>query len=198
MIDEAVAAIRAGKPVILATDTVYGLCASPYSPAPAERVYRLKGREPGKPTALVAFDLELLLECVPEVRGRAAVLLRALLPGPFTVVVPNPARRYRWLTGTTPEAIGVRVPELPAEAAAVLGQVGAVLATSANAAGGSDPRTVDEIPAAIRAAVGAVVDAGPLPGTPSTVLDVTGAEPRILREGAVSAAETLARLAGDR
>lgn len=194
MSDDAVAAIRAGKPVILPTDTVYGLCASPYASAPAERVYRLKGRASRKPTAIVAADMELLLECVPELRGRTAVLLRALLPGPFTVVVPNPARRYRWLTGTTPDAIGVRVPELPEPARAVLAQVGAVLATSANAAGGADPRTVDEVPEDIRAGAAAIVDAGELPGTPSTVVDVTGSEPRVVREGAVAAVETLERL----
>lgn len=194
MIDEAVAAIRSGKPVILPTDTVYGLCASPYSSATAERVYRLKGREASKPTALVAAGLDMLFECVPELRGRAGVILRALLPGPFTVVVWNPARRYRWLTGTTPDTIGVRVPELPAAAAAVVERVGAVLATSANAAGGPDPRTVGEVPEEIRAGCAAVVDVGPLPGTPSTVVDVTGPEPRVIREGAVSAAETLERL----
>src|SRR5207249_3008931 len=83
----------------------------------------------------LAPDVDMLLECVPELRGRAAVLARALLPGPFTLVLPNPARRYRWLAGETPDKIGVRVPELPTVAAAVLAQVGAVAATSANLAG---------------------------------------------------------------
>lgn len=192
---DAVAALRAGKPVILPTDTVYGLCAYAYRPEPTERLYRLKGREATKPSALLAGDLELLFECLPELRGRAGVVARALLPGPYTLVLPNPARRYRWVTGTTPEAIGVRVPELPPASAAVLAAVGCVVATSANAAGGPDPRRVEDVPEEIRARVGAVVDAGPLPGTPSTVLDLTGAEPRVLREGAVPAAQALGRVA---
>jgi len=192
---DAVEAIRAGKPVILPTDTVYGLCASAYSARPTERLYALKGRDPSQPSALLAGDLDLLLECVPELRGRAGVIARALLPGPYTLVLPNPARRYRWLTGSTPEAIGVRVPALPAGAESVLAAVGCVVATSANLRGGPDPKRVDEIPAALLEHVGAVVDAGELPGTPSTVLDFTRAEPRVIREGAAPARDALERAA---
>lgn len=179
--------------MILPTDTVYGLAATPYRAEPVERLYRLKGREPQQPTALVAADLDLLFECVPELRGRAGTIARALLPGPYTLVLPNPARRYRWLTGTTPDAIGVRVPELSGPAASVLAQVGAVAATSANEAGGPDPRRLDEVPEALRSKA-AAVDGGELPGTPSTVLDFTGPEPRVVREGAAPADEALARV----
>jgi L-threonylcarbamoyladenylate synthase len=108
-------------------------------------------------------------------------------------VLPNPARRFRWLTGARPDTIGIRVVDLPAEARKVLDRVGAVAATSANRAGESDPRTLDEVPREIREACGAVIDAGELPGTPSTVLDLTGPEPQILREGAVPAADALRR-----
>jgi L-threonylcarbamoyladenylate synthase len=194
VIDEAVEAIRAGKPVVLPTDTVYGLCATPYASAAAHEVYRLKGRGETKPTAILAADLELIFECVPELRGRSGVIARALLPGPFTIVLPNPSRRFRWLAGANPDAIGIRVPVLPDPTRQVLERVGAVLATSANLAGGPDPRSVDELAETIRAGVAAIVDAGELPGTPSTVVDATGPEPRILREGAVPAAETLERL----
>jgi L-threonylcarbamoyladenylate synthase len=187
-------AVRAGRTVILPTDTVYGLCASPYRSEPVERLYRLKGREPQQPTALIASDLDMLFECVPELRGRAGTIARALLPGPYTLVLSNPARRYRWLTGTNPEAIGVRVPELPDAAARVLAQVGAVAATSANAAGGVDPCRLDDIPEELRARTAAVLDGGDLPGTPSTVLDFTGAEPRVVREGTAPADEAIARV----
>jgi L-threonylcarbamoyladenylate synthase len=190
----AVAALRAGKSVILPTDTVYGLCADPCHEAPVHRLQRLKERPPEIPLALLASDFEVVLDAVPELRGRAAVLARALLPGPYTLILPNPARRFRWLTGTRPDTIGVRLPDLPTEAAAVLDRFGAVAATSANLHGDGDPSSVDEIPDALRQAAGAVVDAGPLPGKPSTVVDLTGAEPQILREGAVSAAEALATI----
>jgi L-threonylcarbamoyladenylate synthase len=182
-------AIRAGRPVLLPTDTVYGLCADPESEAAAGEVARLKGRGERQPIAILAGDVERLLERVPELDER---VLRALLPGPYTLILPNPARRYAWLTGERADTIGVRVAELPAAAAEVLDEVGAVLATSANAHGGPDPKRLDDIPAEIRDACAVLVDAGELPGTPSTVLDLTGDEPRILREGAVPAAEALA------
>jgi L-threonylcarbamoyladenylate synthase len=194
VIDEAVAAIRAGQPVVLPTDTVYGLCADPNRDAPARAVARLKGREERQPTALLLRDVELLFESVPELRGPQAAPVRALLPGPLTLILPNPARRYRWLTGDNPEAIGVRVPELDGPGAEVLGRVGAVLATSANLHGGPDPRRLDDVPEEIRRGCAALVDGGELSGTPSTVLDLTGPEPRVVREGAVPAAEALERL----
>lgn len=193
-VEEAVAAIRAGDPVLLPTDTVYGLCADPYREAPSLRVSRLKGRDESQPLALLAAGLDLIFELVPEARGKAGAAARSLLPGPFTVVLPNPGRRFRWLTGARPETIGVRVPELPEEARAVVERVGAVLATSANRHGERDPRRLADVPPEIRAACAAALDAGELPGTPSTILDLTGAEPVVLREGAVPAAEALARL----
>ena len=193
--ESAVAALRAGKPVILPTDTVYGLCADAYREGPVTRLARLKGRPAGMPIALLAADVDAILDCVPEVRGRAAVVARALLPGPYTLVLPNPARRFRWLAASRPETIGVRVPELPAEAREVVERAGAVAATSANAHGSPDPRRVDEIPDELRAAAAVVVDAGDLPGTPSTVVDLTEREPVVLREGAVPAREALARIA---
>jgi len=193
VIDEAVTAVQDGRPVILPTDTVYGLCADPYREAPAREIYRMKGTPIEQPIALVARDVDFLLECVPELRGRSAAIARALLPGPFTLVLPNPGRRYPWITGSTPDRIGVRVPELAGPAAEAFARVGAVAATSANLHGGPDPRTVDEVPVELRAGAAAVVDGGELPGTPSTVLELTGDEPQVLREGAVPAAEAVER-----
>lgn len=194
-VQAAIAALRAGEAVILPTDTVYGLVAWAEGAAPTEQLYALKGRDPGQPSALLTADLETLLACVPELRGRDEAIARALLPGPYTLILANPAHRYGWLTGTRPEAIGVRVPDLPAAAVQVVGAVGAVASTSANAPGGPDPRRVEEIPADLRERAGAVVDAGVLPGAPSTVLDFTGAEPRVLREGAASSTQALAQVA---
>jgi L-threonylcarbamoyladenylate synthase len=194
MIEAAVAAIRAGKPVVLPTDTVYGLCTMPYRAEPVERLARLKGRDAGQPIALLAESVDVLLECVPELRGRSTRIVHALLPGPYTLILTNPARRFRWLSGTWPETIGVRVPELTGPGAEVLTRVGAVAATSANLHGGTDPRTLDAVPAELRARCAALVDGGELPGTASTVLDFTGPEPVVVREGAVPAADALARL----
>jgi L-threonylcarbamoyladenylate synthase len=194
-VEEAVVALRAGQPVVLPTDTVYGLCADGYREAPVRRMIRLKGRPEDMPMALMATDLDVILDAVPEFRGRAAVIARALLPGPLTLVVPNPGRRYRWLTGPNPEAIGIRVPELPEETRMILERVGAVAATSANPHGRPDPARLGDIPEEIWRHVGALIDGGELPGTPSTVVDLTGAQPRVLREGAITGRDVLATIA---
>jgi L-threonylcarbamoyladenylate synthase len=156
---------------------------------------RLKGRDARQPIALVAADVDELLAHVPELRGRPEALARALLPGPFTLVLANPERRLAWLGGARGDTIGVRVPAVDGVAAEMLGRVGALAATSANLHGGPDPRRLADVPPELRAAVAAEVDAGELPGTPSTVVDLTGPEPVVVREGAVSTAETLERLA---
>jgi L-threonylcarbamoyladenylate synthase len=161
--NEAVTALRAGRAVILPTDTVYGLCALPEH---EDVLYELKGRDRAKPVALLAAEVDALLAAVP---GLDRSLLERYLPGAYTLVVG---------------VVGVRVPVLPPAAAAVVREVGVVAATSANLSGGADPRRVDDVPQQIRAACGAIVDAGELPGVPSTVIDLTGDEPRILRQGA--------------
>jgi L-threonylcarbamoyladenylate synthase len=193
-VDTAVAAIRTGETVLLPTDTVYGLCAAPERADAVLGLYRLKGREHDQPTALVAVDFERLLGCVPELRGRSEALARSLLPGPFTLILSNPARRFPWLTGTRPETIGVRIPELAGVGRVVLERVGAVAATSANRPGEPDPVRLEDVPLEIRTGCAAVVDGGQLPGVPSTVLDLTGPEPKVLRDGAVPAAEALERV----
>jgi len=161
--ETAVAALRAGRAVILPTDTVYGLCALP---GHEDVLYELKGRDRSKPVALLAADVDMLLSVAP---GLDRAVLERYLPGPYTLVFGE---------------IGVRVPELPPAAAEVVREVGVVAATSANLTGGPDPRRVADVPEQIRAACGAIVDAGELPGVPSTVIDLASGEPRILRQGA--------------
>jgi L-threonylcarbamoyladenylate synthase len=184
-----IAALRAGRLVVLPFDTVYGLAAEPHDEASTRRLYELKGRAEAQPTALVAASVDALRTLLPELDMTAAW---HLLPGPFTLVVPNPAHRFRHLTGTNPDALGVRVPELAGPTRAVLDELGAVVATSANLPGGPDPRRLEAHE--LRAGAAAELDGGELPGTPSTVVDLTGAEPRILRAGAVSTDEVLRRL----
>ena len=185
-----IAALRAGRPVVLPFDTVYGLAAEPHDEMSTRRLYELKGRAATQPTALVAADVERLRELFPELPHAA----QQLLPGPFTLVVANPAQRFLHLTGANPDALGLRVPQLTGTTRDVLRDVGAVVATSANLPGAPDPRRLDDVPEQIRAGAAAVLDGGELPGTPSTVVDLTGAEPRILREGAIPADEVLRRL----
>src|SRR5581483_6958706 len=100
---------------------------------------------------------------------------------------------YRWLTGPRPDAIGVRIPDLPDPAAELLRAVGCVAATSANRSGGPDPRRLDDVPPEVRAGCAALLDAGELPGTPSTVIDFTGRDPKVIRDGAAPAGDAIDR-----
>ncbi|MFL5755414.1 MAG: L-threonylcarbamoyladenylate synthase [Chloroflexota bacterium] len=171
-----VAALRRGEPVVLPTDTVYGLCCDASTREPAERLYALKGRESAQPSALLAASVDDLLRAVPELdRG-------SVRPGPYTVILPNPAHRFSWICGTTPEKIGVRVPDLPPQAAEVVRALGVVVATSANLHGAGDSVSLEDLAPELRALPH--IDVGPLPGTSSTVLDCTGPEPVVLRQGA--------------
>jgi len=185
LVEQAVEAIGEGRPVVLPTDTVYGLCTSPLAP---EALARLKGRAADQPIALLASEVDILLELVPELPDP---VVRALLPGRLTLIFPNPERRFPLLSPH--DTLGVRVPELRGAARRIVTRAGAVAATSANLHGGLDPKRLDDVPAEIRDHA-VLVDGGELPGTPSTVVDLTGAEPKILREGAVPAAEVLERL----
>ena len=191
MIEEALDAIQRGKPIILPTDTVYGLATTALHADAVLNLYRLKNRPVTQPTALLAPDLDMLFELVPELRGRSGVIARALLPGPYTLVLPNPARRYSWLTGANYDSIGVRVPELPEPSAELCVRISALAATSANHAGGRDPALLEDVPEELREAAAVAIDGGQLPGVPSTVIDFTGKEPRVLREGAASGAEAI-------
>jgi L-threonylcarbamoyladenylate synthase len=191
----AVEALRASGIVVLPTDTVYGLAVLPESEQAVRQLYGLKGRGEAQPTALVASTVERLLELVPEL-GSSEQMLSALLPGAYTLVLSNPGGRYPWLCGLGAPTIGVRVPAVTGPGADVLAAVGSVAATSANLPGGPDPRQLADVPDELRQGAAAAVDGGALPGVPSTVLDLTGPEPRVLREGAVPAAEALGRARG--
>jgi len=174
---DAVAALRAGEPVLLPTDGVYGLC-SAVDEAAVRRLYALKGRGCRRPTAVIGASVEALLALVPELDPAL------VLPGPYTAIVPNPARRLPWLTGDRPETLGVRLPELPEATRRVLEEVGAVAATSANEPGEPAAASLDDVPPRIRGGCAAEVDGGRLPGTASTVVDLTRPEAEVVRLGA--------------
>ena len=192
-VEAAIDALRAGGLAIVPTDTVYGLVGLGDSAETARELYQAKGRPAGQPTALLFASVDILVDRLGELPGDVASVLRALLPGPLTLVLPNPGRHYNWLNAQRPDTIGVRVPELAGPGRVVLDAIGVLVATSANLPGGPDPRRVEDVPSAIRGAVAAVVDGGELPGIASTVVDLTGAEPRILREGAAPSDDVLTR-----
>ena len=176
---------------VFPADTVYGLACEPDSKEAVYRLYRLKGRKPDKPAAMMFFDLELALAAVPELAPATGDALARLLPGAVTVLVPNPAGRFPLAGGDDPSTLGLRVPRLEGELAPLAAVGWPVLQSSANLAGGPDPRRLDDVPEPIRAGADLLLDGGDLPGTPSTVVDLRryaeAGEWRVVREGAVPA-----------
>jgi L-threonylcarbamoyladenylate synthase len=192
----AITALRRGAVVVIPTDTVYGLAANAEHESAAQALYEAKGREARRPTAVLFSSVDELLRQVPELPAATVAIARALLPGALTLVVPNPGRRFPWLNEERPETLGVRVPLVAGPGREILDALGALVATSANLPGGPDPRVLADVPPELLAEAAAVVDGGPLGGAPSTVLDLTEREPRVLREGALPVAEALARIRG--
>jgi L-threonylcarbamoyladenylate synthase len=177
-----------GGVAVFPADTVYGLACDPGNGAAVARLYALKGRPPTQPSAVMFFGAALALDALPELGGRTRALLARLLPGGVTLLLPNPGGRFPLACGADPHTLGLRVP-----AASLLGGVTTpVLQSSANLSGGPDARRLEEVPAAIRDAADLLVDAGELPGTPSTVIDLRRFEPAgewgIVRAGAVERA----------
>jgi L-threonylcarbamoyladenylate synthase len=184
--------IHVGGVAVFPADTVYGLACEPDDAEAVRRLYALKGRRPDKPAAVMFFDRDLALAALPELGPRTRAALERLLPGAVTALLPNPLGRFPLAGGPDPQALGLRVPALPGALAALGAMRWPVLQSSANLTGGPDARRVADVPESIRREADLVLDAGDLPGTPSTVVDLRAYEDggswSVLRDGALSAA----------
>jgi L-threonylcarbamoyladenylate synthase len=186
--------VTAGGVAVFPADGLYGLACDPLRADAIARLHALKGRDDGKPSAVLFFSPLILRELVGSLAERTRAALAALLPGPVTVVVHNPERRYPLACREDPERLGIRLIESP------LGGVGTPLfQTSANRTGAAAPARFEDVPGEIVAGADLAIDGGELTGAPSTVVDVTGLELgggwSILRQGGMQAAEVAERLA---
>jgi L-threonylcarbamoyladenylate synthase len=190
--------IAEGGLAVFPTDTVYGLGTHPDSVEGAHRLYWIKGRSPDRPAAVLFFDLELALAELPDLGAKTKEALQRLLPGPVTVLLPNPGTRFPLACGAEPSRLGLRVPKLDEKLAKLASVKVPILQSSANPTGEPDPRCLDDVDARIRRGADVELDAGVLPGTPSTVIDLTSYEEQgafeVLREGALSKDEVGAAL----
>lgn len=186
--------VRDGGVAVFPADTLYGLACDPLDPAPVERVHALKGRDEGKPSAVMFFSPLAMRELIGTLGSRTRDALGALLPGPVTLVVANPEHRYPLACREDPERLGVRLVESPLAGASC-----AVFQTSANRSGEPARSRFAELDPAIVDGADLAIDGGELGGEPSTVVDVTALEQggawSVLREGALDAAEVERRLA---
>ena len=170
-------ALLDGGTAVLPTDTVYGLVCAAADERACGEVARLKRRDPAQPSSVLVATLQAARALTEDARALA------LLATGATVIVPNPQRRLPWLCGTTPDRLGLRVSRFDPRLEVALDEVGPLLATSANLHGGADPATLESVVAALADGVDVLVDGGRVEGVPSTVLDLNGPRPVILRAG---------------
>jgi L-threonylcarbamoyladenylate synthase len=180
--------VAGGGVVVFPADGLYGLACDPLDAAAIERIHRIKGRDDGKPSAVLYFSPLAMRELVAGLGARTREAVGALLPGPVTLVVANPERRYPLACRAGPERLGVRLIEGP-----LAGAMCPLFQTSANRSGEPAPGGFTDIPAEVVAAVDLAIDGGELSGQPSTVVDLASldesGEWTILRQGALSAAD---------
>jgi L-threonylcarbamoyladenylate synthase len=197
-VDRLRACIAGAGVAIFPADTVYGLGCDPDSEAAVLRLYALKGRPATQPAAVMLFALEPALRALPELGPRERRALSALLPGPLTLLLPNRRRRFPLACWPDRDTLGLRVPLLPAQLAALAAFERPLLQSSANLSGEPPARRLSDIPAQLRAGAELALDGGELPGVASTVLDLRGYERdrrwQIVREGPVEQAELQAVL----
>jgi L-threonylcarbamoyladenylate synthase len=186
--------IAAGGLAVFPADGLYGLACDPLDPAAIERIHRLKGRDDGKPSAVMYFSPLAMRELVDGLGPRTKAAASALLPGPVTLVVANPAHRYPLACREDRERLGVRLIGGP-----LAGAMCPLFQTSANLSGEPAPARFVDVPAEIRAGADLTIDGGELTGLPSTVVDIAAIEAdggwRILRQGALSPGDLAAALA---
>jgi L-threonylcarbamoyladenylate synthase len=186
--------IAAAGVAVFPADGLYGLACDPLNPKAIERIHRIKGRDDGKPSAVLYFSPLAMRELVESLGERSRAAVGALLPGPATLVVDNPERRYPLACRENPERLGVRLIAGP-----LAGAMCPIFQTSANRSGEAAPAHFADVSEEIVAAVDLAIDGGTLAGLPSTVIDLTAFEDgggwSVLREGGMSLGDIAARLA---
>src|ERR1700729_782044 len=177
--------IAAGGVAVFPSDGVYGLACDPLHAAAIARIHRLKGRDDGKPAAVMYFSPLAMRELVAGLGPHAAAAVSALLPGPVTLVVKSPGHRYPLACREDVERLGVRLLGGP-----LSGAMCPLFQTSANVSGKPATRRFDGIAGSILVGVDLAIVGGELSGLPSTVVDIAaiddGGDWQILRQGAIS------------
>jgi L-threonylcarbamoyladenylate synthase len=193
-LERAIEVLVQGRVIALPTDTVYGLAADPFAPGAADRIFEMKVRPRDVNLPVLVSGVEQALALATSVPATASALMARFWPGALTVVLP--ARRGLAADlGDDDATIGVRCPA-HAVPLALCEAVGPLATTSANRHGDPTLTTAAEVVAAFGDALPVVLDGGTCTGSPSTVVDCTGVEPKLLREGRLPWAEVVRALAG--
>jgi L-threonylcarbamoyladenylate synthase len=178
-------ALRSGGVVLLPTDTVYGIAVEAARPAATAQLFALKDRSEGQPVAVLVAGVDQAVELVDGPGAGVRRVMDRLWPGPLTLVLRRSPSSAALDLGGDPSTIGVRCPDEDF-VRALAAEVGPLATTSANRHGEPTPATADEAVVSLVGTVDLVVDGGRLGTVASTVVDLTGDEPVVLRAGAVT------------
>lgn len=183
MIEEAVAAIEAGRVVGIPTDTVYGVGVDPFDFDAVARLYELKGRPEHKPVGVLVATVAQASE-IGHLSPAAVELAERHWPGALTLIVKPKVVMADWVGDKQRQTIGVRVPDLPV-ARRLLERTGPLAVTSANLSGRAEAMSDSEARAVFGDGVAVYLEGKAPGGEASTVVDVTGAELVVIRQGPV-------------
>ena len=176
-----------GGVAVFPSDTVYGVCCDPDNDEAAQRLFKLKGRPSRRACAVMFFSLEAVFDSMSELHDIERLALQALLPGPVTLLLENRSGHFAAACRSDPATLGLRVPRLPENLAALREVTRAAMQSSANLSGQPDARKLEEVPQSIVEGADLVLDGGELPGTASTVIDLRDFNEQrrwhLLREG---------------
>ena len=183
-ISEATAALLKGELAVLPTDTVYGVAADAFSPEAVIALLAAKGRGRQMPPPVLVGSRRAAMALIEDVSTSATDLIDEFWPGGLTLVF-HAARSLVWDLGETKGTVAVRMPMHPV-ALELLRATGPLAVSSANLTGSPPATTADEAEAQLGAAVSVYLDGGPCTDQkPSTIVDLTGAVPRLLRRGVI-------------
>jgi L-threonylcarbamoyladenylate synthase len=182
-----------GGVAVFPADGLYGLACDPLRAEAIARIHAIKGRDDGKPSAVMYFSPLAMRELLAGLGERSRAAVAALLPGPLTLVLANPEHRYPLACRADPDRLGVRLIAGPLAGASC-----PIFQTSANRSGEPAPSRFADLDPDVLAGADLAIDGGDLTGLPSTVVDLTAIEEgggwTVLREGAVRAAGLEERL----
>jgi L-threonylcarbamoyladenylate synthase len=185
--------IAGGGVAVFPADGLYGLACDPLDANAISKIHRLKGRDDGKPSAIMYFSPLAIRELLSGLGPKTKAVASALLPGPVTLVLANPQRRYPLACRQDGERLGIRLIGGP-----LAGTMCPVFQTSANLSGDPPPARFEDVPQSILEGVDLAIDGGELPGLPSTVIDIAEIDEhgnwRILRDGALSPGDVTSAL----
>jgi L-threonylcarbamoyladenylate synthase len=185
-IEEAATWIRDGGVIAIPTDTLYGIAADPFNPRAVARVFDAKGRDADRALPLVAADLPQVVRHLGPLTDPARRLVTRFWPGPLTLLAPAPVRLAERVTGGTGR-VGVRVPACDVTRAVCAAVGHPIIATSANVSGQPPTADPDVVERSLGDRLDYLLDTGRTPGgLPSTIVDVTGDAPQLVRRGAIS------------